>query len=767
MKSQEGDEFCIMNKPRFYSSGENLITRQTAREKRGKEKELTYGRNLRKRRSFLKTDYTSQVTFPVTLPGSLQSCCSWPPPAPLLAQLPTPPSSESLKKDAELGGSAATQTQRGAAGTTPCSHPMEMEPDTMETKSVTSSVVSCISAVRLQGGLCREESAGIATHVDSGLQPASAVQLPCISLEEDAPFPEEQSRAAQEGSTTKTSTGWLPEERCVATGDELAQAALEVVGEVTAAHQKAGAVPPFLGQDATCPANEHTHLPSAPGPSKASPHEVAQDQNSAGRQAVCEDPVPDHCEERKANCDGYAEDSRGSAQSQTKSRQVVNKAALQEVHSKNHVGFPDAAQLLADCSCTSGVITRVSWLSFGVRTDFPPPSSSQERAGILSSQQTSERLGAGATRREMQTSPPGPSLEKELISSQGLDEGESRKNTGNVAYEQPGPVQLPLPSEQATEMGKDTPLTPSPRLSVSSGPIPLSSLERIAGDHGASTHSFLCFNHKKDEQTPSDAITTRPMGFSTVKTSPPQLGMDMCGCRLPYINCFHRPDDRGEHKTTVPVCNTFLEPLTTPPSSSCSLPGTPVSSYPISITRHMAWQDPHVQALSQLQDQARVSPADFSCFLAYTTELQEVVRKLSGNQATHLQDQCAEQATENKDALGLASRDLLCSCQELLKVEQSLKMQQEVLRVTFVHLVQLAGACFQVTHCQLCRQRQPELHAALMDVVSTYHHLVQAVHQQLCRQGCPDLGAKLLTRQHTALTAAVFCLLQQLRAPPL
>ncbi|NWR65068.1 FRPD1 protein, partial [Bucorvus abyssinicus] len=756
------DKSCIMNKPRCYSSGENLMTRQTAREKHGKEKELKYAKNLRKRRSFLKTDYTSQVSFPMALPGSLQSCCSWPPPAPLLAQLPAPPSSEFLKKDA---GAAATQTQRDAAGTNPCSDPMEMEPDTMETKSVTSSVVSCISAVRLQGDLCREESAGIATNVDNGLQPACAVHLPCISLEEAVPLPGVQSRAGQESSTTKTNTGWPHEESCMATGGGLARVALEAVREVTVAHQKAGTVHLFLGQDATYHANEHTHVSSAHGPSKASPHEVAQDQNTAGRQAVCEEPVLDHCEERKANRGGCTEDSRGSALSQTKSKQVVNKAAVRKVHSENHVGFPDATQLLADCSSTSGVVTRVSWLSFGVRTDLPPPSSSQERAELLSSQQTSESLGAGAIKREMQTTPPGPPFEKELISSQGLDEGEPRKDTGNVAHEQPWPVQMPLPREQATEVGKHSPLTPSPRLSISSGPISLGSLEKIAGDHRASKHSFLCFNHKKDEQTPSDAFTTRSLGFSTMKTSPPQLGMDMCSCRLLYISCFHRPDDNGEHETTVPVCNTFLGPLTTPPSSSCSLPGTPVSSYPISIARHVAGQDPHVQALSQLQDQAQMNSADFSCFLAYTTELQEVVGRLSGNQATHLQDQCAEQGTEIKDALGSASQDLLSSCQELLKVEQPLKELQEVLRVTFVHLVQLAVACFQVTHCQLCRQRQPELGAALMDVVSTYHQLVQAVHQQLCRQGCPDLGAKLLARQHTALTAAVFCLLQQLRAP--
>ncbi|XP_072715515.1 FERM and PDZ domain-containing protein 1 [Ciconia boyciana] len=774
MTSWEGTDnsSCILKKPRCYSLGENLMTRQTARDKHRKEKELTYAKSLRKRRSFLKTDYTSQVTFPLALPGSLQSCCSWPPPHTLLAQPPTPPSSENIK-DAELGLPAATQAQRDTASRSPSSDLMEMEPDTMETKSVTDSVVSSISAVRLQGDQHREESGGIAIHVDSGLQPAHAVHPPFLSLEEAVPLPGGQSRAAQERSSMKTNTGWLSEESYVATRGWLAQVALEEVGKAMAAKQKAGDVPPFLGQEMTCPASEHTLPPSAHGPSMASPHEVAQDQDllpTAARQGVCEEPVLAPCEEKKSKCDSCAENSSDSALSQAKSRQVINKEALRKVHNKNHVGFPDAAQLLTDCSSTSGVITRLSWLSFGVRTDLTSPSPSQERVDIplelLASQKTSGCPGADAVRREMQTTPAGPPFEKELVRRQGLDQGEPRKDTGNVSHKQPRPVQTPLPSEQASAVGKVSPLTPCLGLSISSGRIPLGSLGKRAGDHGASKHSFLCFNYKK--QTPSDPIMTRSLGFSTVKkTSPPQLGMDKCSCQLSYISCFHRPDDHGECETTIPMCSVFLRPLTTPPSRSRSLPGTPVGTYPVSITRDVAWWDPHVQALSQLKDQAQMSPADFSCFLAYTTELQEIVGKLSRNQATHLQDQCAEQGAERKGALGLASRDLLSSCQELLKTEQPLKELQGALRVTFDHLVQLAVACFQVTHCHLCRQRQQELGAALVDVVSTYHQLVQAVHQQLCRQGCPDLGAKLLARQHTALTAAMFCLLQQFRVPPL
>ncbi|NXN16092.1 FRPD1 protein, partial [Indicator maculatus] len=737
---------CIPKKPRCYSSEENVMTKQTAR-----EKELAYAKSLRKRRSFLQTDYTSQVTFPLASPGSLQSCCSWPPTAPLLAQTPASPSSETTK-DADLGCPAATWAQRDSASTNASPDPVEMEPDTMETKPVTDLVISSLSAVQLQGDQRREHSAGVATHVGSG-----PCVTPFLSQEETLSLPEGQSRAAQESSSVKPNA--VSEESCKATGGWMAQVALEEMGEVMTAQHKAGGAPPFLGQEVTCLANGHTLPPSAQGPSVASPHEKAQDKKNAGRQAVSKGLVPAPREKRKAHGNSCAGQSSDSAL--PKSRQVVKKEVLWKVQSKNHVGFPEASQLLADCSSTSGVLTRLSWLSFGVRTDLTSPSPYQERADnpqeLSASQKTSGCLGADAVRREMPASPAGPPSEKVVVSSEVLD-GESRKDAGTVAHKQLCPVQT-LHEKQTTEVEKDSLLTPSP--GFSSGTIPLGSLGKRSGDHGAAKRSFLCFNHKKNEQTPPDAIM-----ISTERKTTPQLGTDKCSCHLSYISCFHRPDDKGEREITVPMCSTFLGPLTTPPPSSCSLPGTSVSCYPISVAQGVAGQDSHIQALSQLKDQAWMSPADFSCILAYIIELQEVVEKLSGNERTHLQDQCAEQGAESKGALGLASRDLLSSCQELLKIEQPLKELQEVLRVTFDYLLQLAVACFQVTHCQQCRQRQPELGAALVDVVGTYHQLVQAVYQQLHRQSCPDLGAKLLARQHTALTAAMFCLLQQFMAQP-
>lgn len=747
------------------------------KEKHGQEKGLTYTKSLRKRRSFLKTDYTSQVSFPAALPSSPQRCCSWP---------PTQPSAEDTGKDMEIGPPVATQAQRDTAGTNPCSDVMDTEPDTTETKSVMEWLVSSISDLPLPGDQRGDE--------DSSLQPEHA---PSLSPE---PLPRGQSAAAQESSPVEMGPGCLSEESSVSAGGWQTQGAREEGGEVVATQHKASAVPSAV----LCPFDKLLLPPPAPGPSTAPPRALAQDQGllpvsvelslapcqeskadgqscitgkgSAGGEGC---PNGQHCASGQYHADGqchaggqchaegqHSAEGQGCASSsssegavsQARNPQVVNGETLRKVH-EGHTGFPDAAQLLADCNSASGVLTRLSWLSFGVRTDPVSRSLLQDRVSDpvepLACLKTSRCMGVNAVGRKMPTSPVGAGFGKELVSSSGLGARQPRRDTGTVAQQEPQSAQASLHREQSAGVGKDSSLAPSAGLSISSVPVPLG---KGAGDHGAAKHPFLCFNPKEGEQTPPPRMGAGPLGCS-----PAPRGLDSCGCRLPYISCFPQPHNQGEHETNPPQ---FPGPLTTPPSSSCSLPRTPGSGFPVSAAGDVAGQDPHIRVLGQLKDQAWMSPADFSRFLAYTVELQEVVGKLCGNQATHLHDQCAEQGAESKGALGWASQDLLSSCQALLSTEQPLTEVQCALRATFDRLVHLAVTCFQVTHCQQCRQRQQELGAALGDVVGTYQQLVQALHQQLRGQVCPELGTKLLARQHTALSAAIFCLLQQFRASP-
>ncbi|XP_014745428.1 PREDICTED: FERM and PDZ domain-containing protein 1 [Sturnus vulgaris] len=713
MASWEGAEnsSCIPKRLRCYSLGEN----PSMREKHGQEKELTCTKSLRKRRSFLETDYTSQVSFPAALPGSPQRCCSW---------LPTQPSAEDTGKDMEMATiPVATQAQRDTAGPAPCSALMDMEPDTMETKPVMQQLVSSNLDIHHPGDQCGEEH--------SSPQP----QLPPVL----SPEPGGQSGAAQEGSPVQTHPGCLSEESCAPTGGCQTQGAQGQGAELVATQHKATA---DELQEGLLPTSVELSL--APCQESKAGQSCVSGEGSAGSQGH---PAGQCC----------AHSSSQGAVSRARSPQVLSGETLRKVH-QGHAGFPDAAQLLADCSSAPGVLTRLSWLSFGVRTDPVSHSLLQDTVDDppepLACLTTSRCMGASAVGRKMPTSPVGAGFGWELASSSGLG-AEPTADAGNEAQQEPQPPQASLPKAQAPGLGRGSCLALSPEISASSVPVPLG---KGAGACGAAKHSLLCLKPEEGEQSPALPVPSRALGCS-----PAPRGLDSCGCRLPYISCFPQPQGQGEREASP---SQLPGPLTTPPASSCSLPRTPGSSFPVSIAGDMAGQDPHIRVLGQLKDQAWVSPADFSRFLAYTVELQEVVRKLCGNQATHLHDQCAEQGAESKGALGWASQDLLSSCQALLSTDQPLTEVQCALRATFDRLVHLAVTCFQVTHCWQCRQRQQELGAALGDVVGTYQQLVQALHQQLHGQVCPELGTKLLARQHTALAAAIFCLLQQFRASP-
>ncbi|NWZ14601.1 FRPD1 protein, partial [Agelaius phoeniceus] len=731
--SWEGTESssCIPKRLRCYSLGENPSTR----EKQGQETELTCSKSLRKRRSFLKTDYTSQVSFPAAAPGSPQRCCSWP---------PTQPSAEDMGKDVERGIPAAPWAQRDTAGTEPCSALMDAKPGTPGTKSMMEWPVSSLLDVHPAGSRGGEEG--------SSLQPQ---QPPLLSLE---PPPHGPGGAAQEPCPGEEGPGCVSQESPVPTTGWQGPGLQEEQAEVLPAQHKASVVP----SAAVCPSDEILLLPAAPVPSTAPPREPAQEQ---GLLPARVEPPLAPCQESKADgqsCatgegsahghQGCASSSCGGAVSRARGWQRVSRQTLLRVHG-GHMGLPDTAQLLAGCSSAPGALTHLSWLALGVRT-APVSHSLQDRASVppepLGCVMPSGCSGAGAGGRKVPASPAaGAGCARELVSSSGPGAGQPG-GAGTVAQQQPQPAQAPLPRGQAAGLGQDSCLPAAAGFCISSVPA---APGKGAGDHGAVKHSFPCFNPEEGEQTSLPPISAWP--------SPAPRGLESCGCHLPYISCFPQPHNRGECETS-PL--QLPGPLTCPPSSSCSLARTPGSG--LSIAGDRAGQETHMRALGQLQEQAWTSPADLSCFLAYTVELQEVVGKLCGSQATHLHHQCAEQGVESKGALGCASQELLSSCQALLSPEQPLPEVQCALRATFDRLVQLAVTCFQVTRCQQCGQRQQELGAALGHVVGTYQQLVQALQQQLHGQVCPEMGARLLARQHSALAAAILCLLQQFRASP-
>nr|XP_031363241.1 FERM and PDZ domain-containing protein 1 [Lonchura striata domestica] len=260
----EGTEnSCIPKRLRCYSLGEKPPTR----ERQGQEKELTYTRSLRKRRSFLKTVYTSQVSFPAALPGSTQRCCSWP---------PTQPSTEDTGKDTEMGIPAGTELSPDL---------LDTQPDTTEAKSVMEWLASSVWNLHHPAEQCGEE--------DSSPQPQ---QPPLLSLE---PLPRAPSRAAQEGSPGHTVPGCLSEESRVPAAGWHTQGPQEDGAEVVAG---------VVSSAVACPSEELLLLPPAPGPSTAPPRELAQDRGLL-RDNV--EPSLAPCQDSKADAQGHADAGAG------------------------------------------------------------------------------------------------------------------------------------------------------------------------------------------------------------------------------------------------------------------------------------------------------------------------------------------------------------------------------------------------------------------------------------------------------------------------
>ncbi|KAL8202871.1 UNVERIFIED_CONTAM: hypothetical protein K2H54_028292 [Gekko kuhli] len=175
--------------------------------------------------------------------------------------------------------------------------------------------------------------------------------------------------------------------------------------------------------------------------------------------------------------------------------------------------------------------------------------------------------------------------------------------------------------------------------------------------------------------------------------------------------------------------------------------------------------DSHIKALSHVKDRVHASPLDFCRLLDHVVELQETLKLFWGNRTKHPRDKCLAHFSENKNTLCVESQRLMSSCQKVIKICGLSTEIQGAIQETFRHLLQLTEVCFHFTNCGLCSGRHKDLAVNLKDVVCSYHQFVQAA-QQAGEKGYPSLSVKLLVCQYTALTAALFCLVQQFKAPP-
>lgn len=280
--------------------------------------------------------------------------------------------------------------------------------------------------------------------------------------------------------------------------------------------------------------------------------------------------------------------------------------------------------------------------------------------------------------------------------------------------------------------------------------------------------SFLCFAPESHPEGSTSLSRVTSFSFAGInEVAPAGIGLEHCRCQFSYATCFRGLQPETEEEDGDPQTHP-VAPLTSPPSagSQVTLPWRAARAYscttPLSRKSHI-WPEYCSRALRQLKTAPANAPEGFVQLTESLLELQDILEASWGVGNKHPPDKCTWHFSESRSRLCMGSQKLLSSCQHVIRMDQSPEEMQGAVRVTFQHLVQLAGLCFQFTDCSRCSTRHREVAGNLRDVVYTYHQFVEAA-KLTCERGYHDLSVKLLARQCTALTAAVFCLTQKFRA---
>lgn len=279
--------------------------------------------------------------------------------------------------------------------------------------------------------------------------------------------------------------------------------------------------------------------------------------------------------------------------------------------------------------------------------------------------------------------------------------------------------------------------------------------------------SFLCFSSQSHPKVSASLRMATPLGFAGVnETVAPRVGMEQCSCQLSYVTCFRGLETEEEDRD--PEAHPEV-PLTSPPSagSRLALPCRPTRAHSCSSEapsrNSRVWPEYCSRALRQLRAAPASTPEGFVRLTESLQELQDILEASWGNGNKHSPEKCTWHFSESRSHLCMGSQKLLSSCQHVIRMDQSPEEMQGAVHNTFQYLVQLAGLCIQLTACSRCSARHREAAGNLRDVVHTYQQFVEAA-KLTCERGYHDLSVKLLARQCTALTAAVFCLTQKFRA---
>lgn len=669
---------------------------------------------LRKRRSYLQTDYTSQVTFPLSNSNSLENidhvCCfEKESHLPMESHSPTVSSLKDFEDEPAL---LETKPLLGkpilkSKSKTRSPSLMEMEPDTMETKSVTESISSTISAIRFKSDpgvteRSQHENDFVRGCTDAKNMPdcyisevngqASPSQISLELDNTDICSPSHVSLAlynpAKEGSTSYV--GEMTKDAKVVFGNifETDAAKEKNIGSMLSTFSD-DRILPYISQMSDAPwQSEHNALE----------HDLMNSEEDISAKGTVVDSSPESSKTRKL------------------------------------FSFSNATDLLFDLKGIADLFTSFPINSFkdGVVavTKVPP---CEEAVHLLTNQEPDYLMSEDKTNVKRSCS---------TYLSPSVCSPETGVDTLELCYdESDGRIDL-----CAGTMNSDK------------------------GSDGHSLHKENCILKAqsfipKSADTASkgfrrkEVIENRCVELTDSEHKSPKMSkVGNCSCHLSYTNCF-RPIDNDAEDEIIEFAETESPlPRTIPPRSG--------NFFFAENTHHSSNENTisleHCDALDLLKNRIHDSPMGFVKLQDIVLDLQEIIEEYKSKHKLHPENKCAALFSEQKSSLCTVSRNVMSASQKVLIPDQTSEEIYQAVEETFFSLVHMTDVCLRFSSCGKCKKRQTNVQTNLCDLTCTYHQFVQAAKKAAERED-QELHLKLLSRQCTALTAAIFCLTQQFR----
>ncbi|KAG8595069.1 hypothetical protein GDO81_001411 [Engystomops pustulosus] len=673
----------------------------------GKSKTMRYTRKpkmIRKRRSFLQTDYTTQVTFPLSPSDSLETtdhvCCfEKESHLPVESHSPTVSSLKDIEGEPSLLETKPLVQEKSIVKSNSKAHSprlMEMEPDTMETKSVTDSVLSSISAIRFRSDSGVTESPNDChysyTNTDWNIEECNGQASPSeISLQMFTNSTNEVNFCCPE-LTDRSKENKINCFKDSTNTDTSEEKVNDIFKNIFQNEDKNRITEEDIGSMTT--------LPSA---DRMLPY-VAQSEDNA-------------TSEDESNC---------------------TKSSPKSCKARNLFGFTSATDLLLDFKGLADLFTNlpINSVKEGTSaTSTMPPS--EEEMHLLTNQE-----------QEQFTLDDSPSIElygRKLFSAPCLKSSDTMLDTHTFCCD-----------KNIEKIDSDV-----GTLSADEGYSGhLKYIESNLSDVNTGTRTFTDFNNKAPKGY--EALVENELQNHEVKRKHKVSKVGNCSCQLSYATCF-RPIDNDIEDEIIEFATSSSPLPTTIPPSSVGLLFFENNLNPKDHIRNSLSCLQHFEALDLIRQRIQDSPTGFGKLQDSVLDLQKILEEFKDKLKTHPKDKCAGMFLEQKSCLCNVSRKMMSSSQKVLKSDQLSEEIYQAVEETFFGLMQMTDACLQFSTCIGCNKRQMDLQTNLRDLICTYHQFIQAA-RKASESEDRDLHSKLLSRQCTALTAAIFCLTQQFRS---